>query len=188
MAQPALVSENGQLIESDFDFADDNSGIEIGITGLHETWAEEESEDGEDINIRLSKVSDAFFDAGKGQYVDTWFVQSSDEDEGYRTVIFDNEPEAIDHYLQEVFSARPGGVEVLRALIFAYKLTLSDLEAEIGKKSMVSLVLNGQRQLTVDHIFRLCQRFGLSPEIFFKQITFSPGAEQRLMAKALASH
>lgn len=38
---------------------------------------------------------------------------------------------------------------------------------ESGKKSRVSRILSGERQLTVSHIRALCLRFGLSPSLFF---------------------
>jgi HTH-type transcriptional regulator/antitoxin HigA len=38
---------------------------------------------------------------------------------------------------------------------------------EIGSKSMVSRVLSGQRNLTKKHIEALCQRFHISPVLFF---------------------
>ncbi len=59
------------------------------------------------------------------------------------------------------------GVSVLQTLIDQYELTLSDFEDEIGKKSLVSMILSGKRNLTVDHIQALSKRFGLSPAIFF---------------------
>ena len=59
------------------------------------------------------------------------------------------------------------GVAVLQTLIDQHELTLSDFEDEIGKKSLVSMILSGKRNLTVDHIQALSKRFGLSPAIFF---------------------
>ncbi|KAB8313497.1 helix-turn-helix domain-containing protein [Erwinia endophytica] len=65
---------------------------------------------------------------------------------------------------QKDIAAGPG---VLRTLIDQHNLTLSDFENEIGKKSLVSRILNGERQLTITHIRALCARFGLSPGLFF---------------------
>lgn len=59
------------------------------------------------------------------------------------------------------------GPGVLSVLIEQHNLRLSDFENEIGKKSLVSRILSGERQLTVAHIRALCARFGLSPSIFF---------------------
>ncbi|EHF5014944.1 helix-turn-helix domain-containing protein, partial [Enterobacter hormaechei] len=47
-------------------------------------------------------------------------------------------------------------------------LTISDFKDEIGSKSMVSRVLNGQRQLTLNHIKKLAARFGVSPALFIE--------------------
>ncbi len=61
--------------------------------------------------------------------------------------------------------AMPAGLSVIRTLMDQYGLTLSDLP-EIGSKSMVSRVLNGQRKLTLDHAKKLAARFGISPALF----------------------
>lgn len=70
-----------------------------------------------------------------------------------------------------IFNARQreidSGSAVLRVLIEQHNLRLSDFENEIGKKSLVSRILSGERQLTVAHIRALCARFGLSPSLFF---------------------
>jgi len=38
---------------------------------------------------------------------------------------------------------------------------------EIGSQSLVSKILNGERQLTLEHIRSLSKRFGVSPTVFF---------------------
>ena len=55
---------------------------------------------------------------------------------------------------------------VLRVLMDQHHLTMNDFP-EIGSKSMVSRVLSGQRNLTKKHIEALCQRFHISPVLFF---------------------
>jgi HTH-type transcriptional regulator/antitoxin HigA len=47
-----------------------------------------------------------------------------------------------------------------------YQLTQSDFENEIGKKSLVSRILNGQRTLTLDHMRALAKGFGLPVSAF----------------------
>lgn len=68
------------------------------------------------------------------------------------------------------FNARvasiPSGVALLRTLMDQYQLTQSDFENEIGKKSLVSRILNGQRTLTLDHMRRLAKRFDLPVSAF----------------------
>ena len=68
------------------------------------------------------------------------------------------------------FNARvasiPSGVALLRTLMDQYHLTQSDFENEIGKKSLVSRILNGQRTLTLDHMRALAKRFGLPVSAF----------------------
>jgi len=60
------------------------------------------------------------------------------------------------------------GVATLRLLMNNHQLTTSDFEAEIGKKSLVSMILNGKRNLTKEHIEKLSFRFKISPALFFK--------------------
>lgn len=60
------------------------------------------------------------------------------------------------------------GVAVLRTLIDQYQLKADDLKDEIGSKSLVSMILNGSRKLTREHIQALSLRFGLNPAIFFQ--------------------
>jgi HTH-type transcriptional regulator/antitoxin HigA len=58
------------------------------------------------------------------------------------------------------------GVAALRVLMDQYKLKADDLREEIGGKSLVSMILSGSRNLTVDHIQALSRRFKVSPTVF----------------------
>jgi len=58
-------------------------------------------------------------------------------------------------------------VSVLRVLMEQHNLTVSGLKDEIGSKSLVSMILNGKRNLTKEHITNLSKRFSLSPVVFF---------------------
>ena len=63
------------------------------------------------------------------------------------------------------FNARIEGlseVDLIKALMLQNKLTGADLP-EIGDKSVVSRILNGDRKLTVEMVARLATRFHLSP-------------------------
>lgn len=59
------------------------------------------------------------------------------------------------------------GVAVLRTLMDQYDLKAEDLKNELGSKSLVSMILNGSRNLTRDHIQALSERFNISPAVFF---------------------
>lgn len=65
------------------------------------------------------------------------------------------------------------GAAVLRVLMDQYQLKAEDLKGEIGSQSLVSMILNGSRNLTRDHIQALCLRFGLNPSIFFNTSALS---------------
>lgn len=60
-------------------------------------------------------------------------------------------------------------ITLLRVLMDQHNLKASDLENEIGKKSLVSQILHGKKNLTKKHIAALSQRFNLSPALFFPQ-------------------
>lgn len=56
--------------------------------------------------------------------------------------------------------------ELLAHLIKEHGLTQSDLP-EIGSQSLVSKILKGERELTVEHIKKLSARFNISPQTWF---------------------
>ena len=58
------------------------------------------------------------------------------------------------------------GVAVLKLLMDQHELGVADFP-EVGSKSLVSKILNHQRQLTVNHIRTLSIRFGVDPTLFF---------------------
>ncbi|MFB2976910.1 type II toxin-antitoxin system HigA family antitoxin [Microseira sp. BLCC-F43] len=60
------------------------------------------------------------------------------------------------------------GVELLKALIDEFDLRQKDLVPIFKTESIVSAVLNGQRQLTVEHIRNLADFFHISPAAFFE--------------------
>lgn len=63
-------------------------------------------------------------------------------------------------------SAGKHGVSLLRLLMDQYGLVQSDFENEIGKKSLVSRILSGERSLTLDHMRALANRFGIPVSVF----------------------
>lgn len=63
-------------------------------------------------------------------------------------------------------SALDNGVSVLKVLMHQHKLNTSDFKDEIGGKSMVSMILNNKRKLSLDHIKALSNRFSLPPQLF----------------------
>ena len=67
-------------------------------------------------------------------------------------------------------AALDDGVAVLRTLMDQYQIKAEDLKAEIGSKSLVSMILGGSRKLTRDHIQSLSKRFRLEPSVFFHHV------------------
>ena len=78
------------------------------------------------------------------------------EDESEQFSEFNKRIEALDD-----------GVAILKTLMDQYQLKADDLKNELGSKSLVSMILNGSRNLTRDHIQALSQRFKISPSVFF---------------------
>ena len=58
------------------------------------------------------------------------------------------------------------GVAALSVLMDQHKLNTTDFENEIGKKSLVSMILNEKRPLNLNHIRKLAERFNVPPQIF----------------------
>lgn len=58
------------------------------------------------------------------------------------------------------------GVAALSVLMDQHKLNTTDFENEIGKKSLVSLILNEKRPLNLNHIRKLSERFNVPPQVF----------------------
>lgn len=58
------------------------------------------------------------------------------------------------------------GVAALSVLMDQHKLNTTDFENEIGKKSLVSLILNEKRPLNLNHIRKLSERFNVPPQTF----------------------
>ena len=58
------------------------------------------------------------------------------------------------------------GVSVLRVLMDQHRLKTTDFNDEIGGKSMVSMILNNKRKLSLEHIKALANRFSIPPQLF----------------------
>ena len=69
----------------------------------------------------------------------------------------------------ERLSGLDSGVATLRTLMDQYQIKADDLKDIIGSKSLVSMILNGSRKLTKEHIQALSSRFNISPALFFVQ-------------------
>ena len=59
------------------------------------------------------------------------------------------------------------GVDLLKALIAELNLRQKDLVPIFKTESIVSDILNGKRNLTVEHIQKLAEFFDISPAVFF---------------------
>ena len=58
-------------------------------------------------------------------------------------------------------------ISVLRVIMNQHHLALADFKDEIGSKSLVSMILNGKRNITKEHIAKISKRFNLDPAVFF---------------------
>jgi HTH-type transcriptional regulator / antitoxin HigA len=61
---------------------------------------------------------------------------------------------------------KASSVDVLRFLMEQHHLSQRDLVPEIGSESLVSRILSGERNLTVEHMHALAARFHVPPGVF----------------------
>ncbi len=59
------------------------------------------------------------------------------------------------------------GIATLKTLMDQYQLKADDLKDVIGGKSLVSMILNGSRKLTKEHIQGIADKYQISPALFF---------------------
>ena len=62
------------------------------------------------------------------------------------------------------------GVEALRYLMVENGLTQADLAPLLGSRSIVSEILAGKRRLSLTHVTRLAERFGLPADVFIAPV------------------
>jgi HTH-type transcriptional regulator/antitoxin HigA len=68
---------------------------------------------------------------------------------------------------QHVPEPKTTGLNLLRHLIEANELTAADLSRMLGRdRSLGVRILNGERQLTIDHIKKLAEHFGVPAQTF----------------------
>ncbi|MCZ4337887.1 helix-turn-helix domain-containing protein [Shewanella colwelliana] len=78
---------------------------------------------------------------------------------------YEEEAKQFSEFNQAIDQLEPG-IAMLRVIIDQHQLTLSDFKEEIGAKSTVSMILNGKRALTLNHIKALSARFGVPASLF----------------------
>ncbi|MFT4928048.1 MAG: HTH-type transcriptional regulator/antitoxin HigA [Phenylobacterium sp.] len=66
----------------------------------------------------------------------------------------------------QTITSLDSGVAMLTVLMDQHGLNTTDFKDEIGGKSMVSMILNGSRQLNLGHIRKLSARFGVPGQLF----------------------
>ncbi len=81
---------------------------------------------------------------------------------------FENQKPEMQLFIEQA-DALHSEVAVLRVLMDQYNLGMNDFQNEIGKKSYVSMILKGNRELSKKHIGKLCERFKISPALFYER-------------------
>ncbi|WLS79123.1 helix-turn-helix domain-containing protein [Erwinia pyri] len=74
-------------------------------------------------------------------------------------------------------AALPRDLAMLRTLMEQYGLNQSSFSREIGSRSLVSMILKGQRSLTLDHMRALSARFNIPVSAFIDASTSPPGCD-----------
>ena len=88
---------------------------------------------------------------------------TADEDEAIELLTLLIERYEAERYPMEGASQ----ADVLRLLIDHNHLSQKDLVPQLGSEATVSLILSGARGMSVKHIQRVSERFGVSPAAFF---------------------
>jgi HTH-type transcriptional regulator / antitoxin HigA len=92
-----------------------------------------------------------------------WDMLSEPEKELHELLLF-----LVQDFERRTYKLRAATpIEVISELMDANNLKQKDLVGIFETASVVSEVLNGKRELTKEHIKRLCERFNVSPELFF---------------------
>ncbi len=61
------------------------------------------------------------------------------------------------------------GIDVLKHLLDENEMTASDLGRLLGNRQLGAAILRRQRKLSKAHILRLCERFGVSADLFLRE-------------------
>ena len=83
-----------------------------------------------------------------------------------KIVAYEDSLEELKEFNARVSDMEPGST-MLRLLMEHHNLKTTDFKNEIGVKSVVSMIANGKRKLTVEHIRNLSSRFKINPSLFF---------------------
>lgn len=83
-----------------------------------------------------------------------------------KIVTYEDSLEELKEFNARVSDMEPGSA-MLRLLMEHHNLKTTDFKNEIGVKSVVSMIANGKRKLTVEHIRNLSSRFKINPSLFF---------------------
>lgn len=78
---------------------------------------------------------------------------------------WENESQEFAQFNKDIESL-DNGLSMLRVLMDQHQLNTTSFKHEIGGKSMVSMILNGKRKLSLEHIKALARRFEIAPQLF----------------------
>ena len=109
---------------------------------------EQDYENAQELIDRLTSIPK--LTKGQADYLDTWTVLFED---------YEREHHDID-------TSDISGLDALRYLMEQNEMSPSDLGRLLGDRSLGTRILQGQRQLSKEHIRRLCERFKVSADLF----------------------
>jgi HTH-type transcriptional regulator/antitoxin HigA len=95
--------------------------------------------------------------AGQQEYLDTLSILFSAYEQ--------------EHYAIETSDLPP--LEIVQDLLDHNDMTASDLGRLLGDRSLGAKILRGERQLSKEHIVRLCDRFKVSADLFLNRVAFT---------------
>lgn len=134
---------------------------QLAISGISESWNRFESE------THIGHISSKTAYKKAVAMADDLLDRGAMDDGSKYYSLFMTLSDLIYAYDQANYPAEDvSGADMLRFLMSQHGLTQGQVP-EIGGQSLVSDILRGARKLTVEHIKKLSQRFGVSPASFF---------------------
>jgi HTH-type transcriptional regulator/antitoxin HigA len=107
---------------------------------------------------RLVTAEEGSLSRGEQDYLETLVLLIEDYDRRHR-------PDNVE----------PDPIAILRHLMEASEMTVSELGLILGSKGNASEILSGKRSLSKSHIAKLAQRFAVDAGLFFPRLKQDPG-------------
>jgi HTH-type transcriptional regulator/antitoxin HigA len=106
-------------------------------------------------------------------FIEALMEEIGDNPDDPRWILLEIATKSVDDYearvypeMVSMFESYSGPLSIIRVLMDQYQLSPSELP-EIGSQALVEQVLNGKKQLNLNQVKALSQRFKIDPALFF---------------------